>query len=86
MYFRLFGDPREMHSCNSPVLPSISKQNIFAYRLKQTLSAKMQIDDLERQLLTNHQWQLELAARMLGLHRGGQDDAHRVRGCTIQKP
>ncbi len=26
---------------------------------------KMQIDDLERQLLTNHQWQLELAARML---------------------
>ena len=25
----------------------------------------MQIDDLERQLLTNHQWQLELAARML---------------------
>ena len=56
MYFRLFGGPSEMHSCNSPALPSISKQNIFAYRLKQTLSAKMQIDDLERVFLANHQW------------------------------
>ena len=56
MYFRLFGRPREMHSCNSPALPSISKQNIFAYRLKQTVSAKMQIDDLERVFLANHQW------------------------------